>query len=136
MDLQPRAEHDGVGLQPTHFAAVGLPAPLADALRDDTLPGGQTQLSIGTHSQLLRGVITSLLELSSTTAPPSRRLASPIAPSARAASWTALPASSASGTAPHNPIQEPPRASLTSASRPPPTWGRSHHPWTSARSQG
>jgi AraC-like DNA-binding protein len=81
----PGAEHDGVGLQPTYFAVVGLPAPLADALCDDTLPGGQTQVSIGAHTQSLRGVITSLLELSLVTAPPSSRLASPMAASARAA---------------------------------------------------
>lgn len=37
----PGAEHDGVGLQPTYFAAVGIPAPLADALRDAPCRAGR-----------------------------------------------------------------------------------------------
>ncbi len=72
---------------------------------------GRQQLSIGALTQLLRGVTTSLLELSSLTGSPSRRSASPSADSARAAPGTAVAGSTA----------EPPRASSTKAARPPST---------------
>ena len=79
----PCAEHDGVGLEPTYFAAVGVPVPLADALRDDAGPERQVQLSIGSQAEHLRDVINDLVDLATTIAAGSAHLEAQIALPAR-----------------------------------------------------
>ena len=64
----PGAEHDGVGLEPTYFAAVGVPASLADVLRDDATPPRPLQVSLGSQTESLRGVIADLVDLAATAA--------------------------------------------------------------------
>jgi AraC family ethanolamine operon transcriptional activator len=79
------AEHDGVGLEPTYFAAVGVPAPLADALRGDPVAAGQVQLSTGPHAESLRVLLADLVDLARTTATRSQQLEPQVAAPARAA---------------------------------------------------
>lgn len=79
------AEHDGVGLEPTYFAAVGVPAPLADALRSDPVTAGQVQLSTGPHAESLRVLLIDLVDLARTTATRAQQLEPQVAAPARAA---------------------------------------------------
>jgi len=79
------AEHDGVGLEPTYFAAVGVPAPLADALRSDPVTAGQVQLSTGPHADPLRVLLIDLVDLARTTATRAQQLEPQVAAPARAA---------------------------------------------------
>ena len=79
----PGAEHDGVGLEPTYFAAVGVPAALADALRGDPVAAQQVQLSTGPHAGSLRVLLIDLVDLARTTATRSQQLEPHVASAAR-----------------------------------------------------
>lgn len=81
----PGAEHDGVGLQATPFAAVSVPAELAGALRGDGVVSGPVRVSTGPPAEALRAIIADLVDLAPPPSPHPDGLAPEIGHPARAA---------------------------------------------------